>query len=180
MKIYTKQGDLGQTGLFGGERVSKDHRRLWAYGTLDELNSCLGVVLSQSSVSTVLRERLQRIQGELFRLGAELATPPAKRVSAQVVEAAETERLEVEIDSMEESLPPLKTFILPGGTATASFLHLARTVSRRAEREIVALHLAEPQRPEVIRYVNRLSDYFFVTARYANLQSGVSDVPWRS
>jgi cob(I)alamin adenosyltransferase len=178
MKIYTKQGDAGETGLYGNVRVPKDDLRIRGYGTLDELNACLGVVLSDAGLSQELRERLSRVQAELFQLGAELATPRGKSTGIRLVEQAEIERMEKEIDAMEAKLPPLKTFILPGGAPASAQLHLARTVSRRAEREVVSLNRAEPQRPAVVQYMNRLSDYLFVCARYANLHAKVADVPW--
>ncbi|MBS1961407.1 MAG: cob(I)yrinic acid a,c-diamide adenosyltransferase [Bdellovibrionales bacterium] len=170
MKIYTKKGDQGETGLFGGDRVPKDHLRIRAYGTLDELNAALGLVTGDA--------RVRRIQGELFQLGAELATPRGKTASVALVDLAEVRALETEIDAMEKLLSPLTHFILPGGTPAASYLHVARTICRRAEREIVILHRAEPLRPVVLEYVNRLSDYLFVAARAANHAAGVADVPW--
>jgi cob(I)alamin adenosyltransferase len=182
MKIYTKRGDEGETGLYGGDRVPKDHFRIRSYGTLDELNAALGVVLASMDDSTksssAISQRLVRIQGELFQLGAELATPRGKRVSTQVISAADITRLEGEIDEMEKNLPPLQTFILPGGTPGAAHLHLARTICRRAEREIVILHRAEPLPPHPLQYVNRLSDYLFVAARFLNHRAGQPDVPW--
>jgi cob(I)alamin adenosyltransferase len=179
MKIYTKKGDEGQTGLFGGERVPKDHLRIRTYGTLDELNAVLGVVLASPSVGSELRQRLLRVQNELFQLGAELATPRGKDAGIALVRDADTEQLEQEIDAMEKTLAPLKTFILPGGSPASAHLHVARTVSRRAERELVALHRVESLRGEVLRYVNRLSDYLFVSARFANHEAGKADVPWK-
>lgn len=170
MKIYTKKGDQGETGLFGGDRVPKDHLRIRAYGTLDELNAALGLISGDS--------RIRRIQGEIFQLGAELATPRGKTASVALVDAAEVGALEAEIDAMEKQLPPLTHFILPGGTPDAAHLHVARTICRRAEREIVILHRAEPLRPVLLEYVNRLSDYLFVAARAANRAAKVDDVPW--
>jgi cob(I)alamin adenosyltransferase len=178
MKIYTKGGDTGETGLYGNVRVPKDDLRIRGYGTLDELNASLGVVLTDATLASDLRQRLSRVQSELFQVGAELATPRGKSPGIRLIEAAEIERLEKEIDAMEAKLSPLKTFILPGGSVASAQLHLARTVSRRAEREIVSLHRAEPQRPAVIQYMNRLSDFLFVCARYANLHAKVTDVPW--
>jgi cob(I)alamin adenosyltransferase len=178
MKIYTKKGDAGETGLFGGTRVSKDDLRIRAYGTFDELNAVLGLVLGESGLPEVLRKRLARTQSELFQLGAELATPRGKSLSMAMLEDLETERMEGEIDLMEQDLEPLKTFILPGGTRASALIHLARTVSRRAERELVTLNRAEPQRPAVLKYVNRLSDFLFVCARFANHGAKVKDIPW--
>lgn len=187
MKIYTKQGDQGETGLLGGARVAKNSRRIAAYGTLDELNACLGLALAgvipdekgrgRMSGETI-GDRLTRIQNELFQLGAELATPPGKASAIVLLGEVDVKHLEEEIDSMEAVLPPLKTFILPGGKPISAALHLARTVSRRAEREIIELHQAEPCRPLVLEYVNRLSDYLFVMARYANEEAGGIDTPW--
>lgn len=178
MKIYTKKGDAGETGLYGGERVSKDDLRIRTYGTMDELNAVLGVVLSEPGAPQDLAARILRIQGELFQLGAELATPKSKKVATRLLEQAEITALENEIDAMEAKLQPLKTFILPGGSRTSALLHLARTVSRRVERELVTLHHAEPVRTIVLQYVNRLSDYLFVCARFANHEARVNDVPW--
>jgi cob(I)alamin adenosyltransferase len=178
MKIYTKGGDTGETGLFGGSRVAKDDLRIRAYGSFDELNAAVGVVLAESGLSKGLKTRLVRIQSELFQLGAELATPRGKSLAMTLLGERETEALEHEIDAMEKALAPLKAFILPGGTRASALLHLARTVSRRAERELVTLHRAEPQRPAVLAYVNRLSDYLFVCARTANREKKVKDVLW--
>lgn len=186
MKIYTKGGDRGETGLFGGARVPKTHPRIEAYGTLDELNAVFGVVVaelaggSSATGAKPLLGKLVRIQGELFQLGAELATPTGKKTSTALVSDREIVALENEIDAMEAELAPLKTFILPGGTPGAALLHLARTVCRRAERAIVDLYTGEGTREEVIRYMNRLSDYLFVCARWTNSKSGVADAPWVS
>jgi len=179
MKIYTKGGDQGETGLFGGSRVSKDHGRIETYGTMDELNACLGVAISLKLPSEV-QTRILRIQGELFQLGAELATPVGRKYASKLIDQADIVKLEKEIDEMESKLSPLKTFILPGGTQAASQIHFARCVCRRAERLLVTLTKSEQIRPEAIQYLNRLSDYLFVTARYLNFLSGVTDVPWLS
>lgn len=184
MKIYTKGGDTGQTALFGGERVGKDVPRVEAYGTLDELNACLGVARAALNEAAIeLDPLLERLQSELFDLGAELATPPSRtddRLTArlQPVEAPQVEALEALIDRYEALLPPLRAFILPGGTPAAAALHLARTVARRSERRIVSLDTREPVNPELLRYVNRISDLLFVLARTANRLGGVEDVPW--
>lgn len=179
MKIYTKTGDGGQTALFGGARVSKSSLRVSAYGDVDELNSHLGVVCAHSSDSA-FATRLREIQAELFSLGAELAKNPDKDVDVGVPGVADDEiaQLERDIDTFETELEPLKTFILPGGTEVAAFLHVARTACRRAERAVVQLRTAEPVRPELLRYLNRLSDLLFVMARVANHRAGVADVPW--
>jgi cob(I)alamin adenosyltransferase len=179
MKIYTKTGDRGQTALFGGARVSKASLRVSAYGDVDELNSQLGVVCA-SDADLELKTRLREIQEELFSLGAELAKNPDKDVDLGVPGIAdpEIERLEHDIDRFETELEPLKTFILPGGAPSAAFLHVARTACRRAERAVVLLAESEPVRPELVRYLNRLSDLLFVLARVANHRAGVVDVPW--
>ncbi len=180
MKIYTKTGDRGDTGLFGGaDRVSKASLRVSAYGEIDELNSTLGLVLTEPfepSVSTLLTH----VQSRLFDVGAELATLPGSKVSLGIplVDEAEVGQLESAIDAAEQELAPLKTFVLPGGSRAAAYLHLARTVCRRAERAMVALAAEEPVRPEALRYVNRLSDALFVFARLANHRAGIADVPW--
>lgn len=177
MKIYTKTGDGGETGLFGGTRVSKASDRVAAYGEVDELNSVIGL----ARLAPIDEERdalLASVQAELFELGAELGSRPGKDAGVPRVGDAEVERLERAIDRAEEELPPLTTFILPGGSPGAAHLHLARTVCRRAERAIVALADNDEVRPEVIRYLNRLSDLLFVLARLANARAGVADVPW--
>lgn len=180
MKIYTKGGDAGETSLFGGARVPKDDQRIAAYGTFDELNALLGLAVAEGGLPGPVSGALQRIQGELFQLGAELATPRGKATKAAKIGPSETEAMEKLIDQLEASLTPLKTFILPGGTRAAALLHLARTVSRRAERALITLHRAEPQRPEVLQFVNRLSDLLFVCARAANAQAQIADTPWVS
>lgn len=180
MKIYTKTGDSGQTSLFAGGRVDKDHLRLHAYGTIDELNSVLGMARA-TVMDGALQPMLGRIQAELFHVGADLATPldaDAKWIVR--VDAAMITRLEQEIDDFETELEPLKNFILPGGTPAAAHLHFARTVCRRAERWIVALHKEADLNPLVQQYTNRLSDWLFVIARVANARAGVPDVPWES
>ena len=180
MKIYTKRGDTGETGLFGGLRLRKDAPRIEAYGEVDELNSVLGMVRA-ASVETAMDQLLHRIQNELFDLGAELATPDAAARGKVFVRPAMTERLESAIDRYEETLSPLTAFILPGGSAAAAALHLARTVCRRAERRVITLaHLPdEAVSAEIIVYLNRLSDLLFVLARAANQAAGQADVPWQ-
>lgn len=179
MKIYTKTGDRGDTGLFGGARVSKASARVAAYGEIDELNSVLGVALT-NDVPDDLRSWLTTLQSELFDLGAELASNPAKDVDTGVPLLGDDEitRMEGTIDLAERELEPLKTFVMPGGTRLAADLHVARTVCRRAERSIVALAAQETVRPEVVRYVNRLSDLLFTLARLANARAKHADVPW--
>ena len=171
MKIYTRTGDRGETSLFGGARVPKNDPRIDAYGTVDELNSCLGLVLAAAPDAQLLE-----VQRDLFEIGAHLASPGTSRFAG--VETSRIEALERGIDAMEAELAPLKSFILPGGTVAAAQLHVARTVCRRAERLVVALHDEDPATQSSIAYLNRLSDYLFVAARYANLKAGVDDVPW--
>jgi len=180
MKIYTKTGDRGQTGLFGGTRLSKASQRVESYGQVDELNSTLGMAIAMAAQGDALVTTLRRVQEELFVLGAELASSPDKdvKVGIALLEEAQIEALEREIDAFDEELPKLTSFVLPGGTPFASALHLARTVCRRAERGAVALDAHEPLRAEIIRYLNRLSDWLFTAARYANFRAKVADVPW--
>lgn len=179
MKIYTKTGDAGQTGLFGGARVSKASERVCAYGEIDELNSVIGLARAHGLESRK-SNWLARIQSELFDLGAELSTVQAKQdsVAQFLLGDEDIEKLEQHIDELDTELDALKSFVLPGGSTTASALHLARTVCRRAERSLVAFAGHEPVRAEVLRYVNRLSDLLFVMARSANRDEGLPDVPW--
>lgn len=176
MKIYTRTGDDGTTGLWGGHRVSKDSLRVSTYGAVDELNALLGVVRA-SGADPALDPLLARIQNELFILGADLSNPgESKRIDR--VDGADVARLETEIDQFENELEPLNQFILPGGTLAASYLHLARTVCRRAERSVVTLAAQEAVNPSARSYLNRLSDWLFIVARRANAHAGVPDVPW--
>lgn len=179
-KIYTRTGDAGETALGTGERVAKHALRVSAYGTTDELNSFVGVARLESEDD--MDEALERIQNDLFDLGADLcrpdmdkdaeaAYPPLRMIASQV------DRLEVEIDAMNSELDPLRSFILPGGTPLAAQLHVCRTVARRAERLAVELAAAEPVNPAAVKYLNRLSDWFFVAARVAN-NGGLNDVLW--
>ncbi len=190
MKIYTKTGDSGSTGLFAGPRVSKDHPRICAYGTVDELNALLGVVGSSMSEATqqnpigeigfTLEQLVRSIQSDLFSIGAELATPEPDKHDMCLLTEERIGFLEHGIDEVEELLEPLSSFVLPGGSRDSAMLHLARTVCRRAEREVV--HLAH--QPDVhdcsriVVYLNRLSDLLFVMARLANRHAGVPDLPW--
>lgn len=180
MKIYTKTGDKGETGLFGGARASKASERVTAYGEVDELNATLGVVRAHSRDAD-LDAHLQEIQCELFNVGAELAKNPDKDVDLGVPLVAESDvqRLEGLIDTLERDLAPLKTFILAGGSPSAAFLHVSRTVCRRAERAVVRLAAQQPVRLELVRYLNRLSDLLFVMARHANHRAGIADLPWQ-
>jgi cob(I)alamin adenosyltransferase len=174
MKIYTKSGDAGETALIGGPRVRKDHVRIEAYGTIDELNSFLGVARA-SWPDAPFDAELHDIQSDLFDIGAQLATPVADSRFPGVGEER-VEALERLIDQLEGELTPLKNFILPGGTAAAANFHVARTVCRRAERLAVALQ--DRSTSATLRYLNRLSDLLFVMARYANHRAGRPDVPW--
>lgn len=177
-RIYTKTGDQGETGLFGGKRLSKAHIRIESYGTVDELNSCLGVVRDHLEDET-LRDTLLSIQSLLFTVGSKLASDPAKKMDLPGLIDADIEMLENGIDQMEEQLPALKNFILPGGHPTVSFIHLARTVCRRAERTVVALAEIESVEPILLTYLNRLSDYLFVLGRFVAQQLGVEEIAWK-
>ena len=178
MKIYTKTGDDGTTGLFGGARVKKASARVEAYGTVDELNATIGIARA-AKLDPFADGVLARVQVDLFTLGAELACVPGKeaKLAMAFIDADDAARLEHAIDDAERELPPLKTFVLPGGSAQAAALHLARTVCRRAERGVLAMDDA-PARSDVVIYLNRLSDLLFTLARHANLKAGVEDVPW--
>lgn len=178
MKIYTKTGDRGDTGLFGGPRVRKDDPRIEAYGTVDELNAALGLVRCER-LDGPLDALLANIQSELFNVGAELATPDPQRLGTHTIATEHIARLEAAIDQHEVKLEPLKAFILPGGTRSAALLHLARTVCRRAERRLVTLADREAISADLMIYLNRLSDLLFVLARWANRSAGVADAPWK-
>lgn len=177
MKIYTRGGDRGETSLFGGERVAKDHPRVVCYGTIDELNSFIGVARAHCGGSLIDTE-LGRVQSDLFDIGAHLAAPASARFRG----VKETRILDLErvIDTMEHSLVPLQNFILPGGSVAAAHLHVARTVCRRAERLVVAMHETAELEASTIPYLNRLSDFLFVAARFANHSEGTPDIEWRS
>lgn len=178
MKIYTKTGDDGTTGLFGGGRVAKASTRVEAYGTCDELNSILGVARAHG-LAKEIDDVIAHVQVDLFVLGAELACVPGKegKLGMDLLTGKDAERLEKAIDEGEKHLEPLKTFILPGGSPQAAALHHARTVCRRAERAVLALEDA-PARAELVIYLNRLSDLLFVLARWANRFAMIGDVPW--
>lgn len=182
MKIYTRTGDTGTTALFGGDRVDKNHPRIDAYGTVDETNSYLGLARSflqgQQGEEQVV-PILARIQADLFILGADLATPLETRAAVPRITETHITRLEDDIDRLEDDLPSLKHFILPGGTAAGSTLHVARTTCRRAERITITATAHGPINHEAIRYLNRLSDLLFVLARWTNHQAGVSEAPWK-
>ncbi|MDR7484816.1 MAG: cob(I)yrinic acid a,c-diamide adenosyltransferase [Armatimonadota bacterium] len=173
-KIYTRTGDRGETGLFGGGRVPKDDPRVEAYGALDEANSALGLVATHLDAD--LAAVVRAMQRTLFEVGAELATPQPGRVPALGAEAVAS--LEALIDGWEAELDPLQTFILPGGCREAALCHLARALVRRAERRTVTLAREQPVNPEILRYLNRLSDCLFILARVLNRRAGVDDVPW--
>jgi cob(I)alamin adenosyltransferase len=180
MKIYTKTGDDGETGLFAGPRVQKDDLRIEAYGAVDELNSVLGMARAEQPPVDI-DQLLASIQNELFAVGAELATPDPAKHGTDLIGDAHIAALEAAIDRYETGLEPLKQFILPGGTKAAAALHLARSVCRRAERRVVTLfdepdaHVSE----RMIRYLNRLSDLLFVLSRAANSAAGCADVAWQ-
>lgn len=180
MKIYTKTGDEGETGLFGGARVSKASLRVETYGEVDELNSTVGwarVPVSDPDLDALLNQ----IQNDLFEVGAELgSTAERKQKSAMpLIAEPQVEALERAIDKYQESPPPLTSFVLPGGSESAARFHIARCVCRRAERSLVALGAQETLRGELLRYMNRLSDLLFVLARFANHTASVEDIPWK-
>jgi cob(I)alamin adenosyltransferase len=179
MKLYTKTGDDGTTGLFGGGRVPKASARVAAYGTVDETNAAIGVARA-TSLDGPTDDVLARVQDDLFTLGAELACVPGKenKLSMALLGEADIERLERAIDDADAACPPLRSFVLPGGSPQAAALHVARTVCRRAERAVLALDDA-PLRRELLVYLNRLSDLLFAQARQANQVAGIPDVPWK-
>jgi len=178
-KIYTKTGDKGETALGDGTRVAKTSPRVEAYGTVDELNSIVGIAVFHAEGK--IREQLQTIQNDLFDLGADLCVPVTQNVKAEYpplrMIKAQVERLESEIDQVNKDLSPLRSFVLPGGTLLASYLHQCRTVARRAERLTVGLSKHESINPDTIKYLNRLSDWFFVMARVTN-NNGKDDILW--
>ncbi len=175
-KIYTRTGDDGSSGLVDGSRVSKSSLRMAAIGEVDEANAAIGTAIA-TLVPGILSEHLLSIQNDLFDLGADMATPGEFRVGLRIV-ASQVDRLETEIDAMNEGLEPLRSFILPGGSQAVAALHLARTVVRRAERAAVALNASEPLNPQLLAYLNRLSDLLFVAARYVAAVEG-GDVLWQ-
>jgi cob(I)alamin adenosyltransferase len=179
MKIYTKTGDEGTTSLFGGKRVSKADLRIDTYGTIDELNSYIGLVRDQE-VNTKRKEILTEIQDRLFTIGSILATEPGNtKVKIPHLKEADIEFLEKEIDAMDLQLQPMRFFVLPGGHPSVSFCHIARTVCRRAERLIISLNSIEPVDSLVIKYLNRLSDYFFVLGRTMTKELQIEETPWK-
>jgi cob(I)alamin adenosyltransferase len=178
MKIYTRTGDDGTTGLWGGLRVPKDSLRVQAYGTVDECNAVLGVARA-SGLDPELDTLIAGIQDQLFVVGADLATP-GESATIPRIGSDEVLALEEAIDSLETRLAPLRQFILPGGTPAAAQLHFARTVCRRAERWTISLANEEPINEQVPKYLNRLSDFLFTAARAANANAGIADIPWNS
>lgn len=177
MKIYTRTGDSGTTSLLGNRRVRKDDPRVEAYGSVDELSAFVGVART-SLTDSPLVEELHAVQADLFEIGSQLASVEDKRPFEALAEDRIT-ALEISIDRMEESLEPLRYFIFPGGSIAAAHLHVARTVCRRAERQVIAIEESE-RHAAAIRYLNRLSDYLFVAARFANYGAGVEDIPWKN
>jgi len=182
MKIYTRTGDDGSTGLFGGDRIQKDHLRIEAYGTVDETNSALGLVrahIESHPKHAFLDELLHKIQSVLFVLGADLATPNNAKVEVPRIEQSHVDFLEEQIDVLDAQIPQLKHFILPGGSTPASFMHLGRTICRRAERQAVRLSHQDTVNPLSITYLNRLSDFLFVLARWTNHMLELNEETWR-
>jgi cob(I)alamin adenosyltransferase len=176
-KIYTKTGDAGETSIFGGKRLPKDHVRIEAYGTVDELNAYLGLLRDQVP-DPETQSRLKMIQDRLFTVGSNLASDPDKELVTPDLRAEDIEGLEKEMDRMNEDLPELRNFVLPGGHQVVSYCHLARCVCRRAERRVIHLARESKVEPIVIQYLNRLSDYFFVLARYLGREMQVEEISW--
>lgn len=178
MKIYTKKGDSGETSLFGGSRVSKSNKRIEAYGTVDEINSFVGLAASYE-ISEIGSQYLNKVQELLFTLGADLATPSSSKTRIDRIGENDIQFLEDAIDTLEKDLEPLKNFVLPGGAQAGATLHLARTVCRRAERKAVACKKTDEISDYSIKFLNRLSDFLFVIARYENKQAGVREETWK-
>jgi len=181
LKIYTKTGDKGKTSLIGGTKVLKSHRRIEAYGTVDELNSFIGLAMDHLNISNVTHI-LPEIQDRLFTIGSALACDPEKEIKLKIPDLHESDiiRLENEMDKMNETLPPMKSFILPGGHVAVSTLHVARCVCRRAERCSVAMLKKNMEIDSlIIKYLNRLSDYLFVLARFTAYKLGIGETPWK-
>lgn len=181
MKIYTRTGDRGETGLFGGGRVSKADARVEAYGEVDELNAVIGWAITKLPAEGEWKQRLELIQADLFAIGAHLATPPktrGRRPTLPDLPAGRVEEFESWMDATDTELPPLRAFILPGGDEGGAALHVARTVCRRAERDVVRLDAHEPVDPLIVKYLNRLSDLLFVAARSINHARGVPEREW--
>jgi cob(I)alamin adenosyltransferase len=180
MKIYTKTGDKGETSLIGGTRVPKHHIRIESYGTVDELNSWIGLINDQD-IAQESKTNLSEIQDRLFTIGSSLASDPEKsKMKIPDLHASDIELLENQIDKMNEMLPEMRHFILPGGHTSISYCHLARCVCRRAERNVIHLHETEYVNEMVIVYLNRLSDYLFVLARFIGHQLNVNEIAWKA
>lgn len=177
MKVYTKTGDAGQTSLFGGRRVSKTHIRIEAYGTIDELNSTIGLLASVINF-TDQNELLVEIQRRLFTIGAILASDPEKELPTPDLHTEDIVLLENTMDNLEAQLPPLRSFVLPGGSSSNAIAHICRTITRRAERRVLELAAEEDIPMIVVRYLNRLSDYFFMLSRYVALMENHPEIPW--
>lgn len=183
MKIYTRTGDQGETGLFGGGRVPKDAQRVAAYGDVDELNAAIGWAITRLGEGEGdMQDRLMLVQRDLFAIGAHLATPHGARTGGRLPDLPRSRPTDFEawIDAVEERVGPLSHFILPGGSEAGATLHLARTVCRRAERSVVGLARTEVVDPDIVKYLNRLSDLLFELARAANMDAGQAEIPWRA
>lgn len=178
MRIYTRTGDNGETSLFSGERVKKTHPLLAAYGTVDECNSLVGAALAAGAQKEVV-ELGQQLQRKLFYLGGDFATSMGSAREIQRIRREDVEGLEREMDRLQEILPPLRAFILPGGTAAAGLLHVARAVARRAEREAIEASEEIAINPQALIFLNRISDYLFLLARYENWLAGIEEIEWR-
>lgn len=176
--LYTRTGDSGTTSLVGGTRIAKNSVRLEAYGTVDELNSWLGMVAADPQCSPLAKSQLQALMSMMFNLGSYLATPDCADASAYGIDDATVKALEGAIDILDAEIPPMKCFVLPGGTEGAAKAHVARTVCRRAERRILDLSATTDIDPRALTLVNRLSDYLFALARHINTQAGIGDIPW--
>lgn len=180
MKIYTKTGDTGETSLIGGKRVSKAELRIRAYGTVDELNAYVGLLRDQP-VNKSRASILTEIQDRLFTMGSLLASPePSASIALPQLSEQDVSWLEIEIDKMDKTLPPMRSFVLPGGHESVSFGHITRTVCRRAEREVVLLSDTEPVDPLIIKYLNRLSDFLFVLCRKMAAELKINETPWKA
>lgn len=179
MRIYTKTGDEGMTGLFGGKRIPKDDLRIEAYGTVDELNSFIGL-LNASFHEATQNYFLNEVQKRLFTIGSNLASDPEKQMITPDIRDEDIHTLENAMDTMDQLLAPLKNFILPGGDTTVSYAHVCRTICRRAERRVISLDRESTVDPKIIVYLNRLSDYFFVLSRYIGHTKNIEELPWIS
>lgn len=178
--LYTRTGDTGTTSLVGGERVAKDCDRLEAYGTIDELSSQLGLISAAPQCNAEIKGQILKIQNEMFNIGSYLATAPTpgQQPKCASIDSSKMETLESWIDALDEQTPKIHAFILPGGSEIAARAHVARTVCRRAERQILTLSRTEYVDPAVITYINRLSDYLFIAARYLNFIQGIDEIVW--